>query len=373
MIAMSGGVDSSVAAYLMLQQGFECIGATMKLYDNPDIGLDEHHTCCSLSDVQDAKAVANHLGMDHFVYNFRERFEAWVINRFIDSYKRGETPNPCIDCNRYLKFSGLFRRARELDCGYVVTGHYARVKRDEVSGRYLLQKAVDATKDQSYVLYTLTQAQLAHLLLPLGGYTKTEIREMAQSEGFVNARKHDSQDICFVPGGDYAHFIEEKTGPSKPGHFVDPVGHILGEHKGIIHYTIGQRRGLGIAFGTRMYVVDIDAEKNQVVVGNNDDLRSAVVYADRLNLISISEITGPLRCKARLRYSMKEQPCTVTPLTEPIMESGSDSKASESPINPALKICVEFDEPQRAPTKGQALVLYDGDNVQGGGTICGYE
>lgn len=261
MIAMSGGVDSSVAAYLIKKQGYECCGVTMKLFNNEDIGIPREHSCCSADDVEDARSVAYSIGIPYYVFNFSDRFEDEVIKRFIDAYENGITPNPCIDCNRYLKFDKLYRRAKELCYDYVATGHYARIERNE-NGRYLLKKAVDMQKDQSYVLYSLTQEQLAHTLFPLGEMTKSRVREIAEERGFVNARKHDSQDICFVQNGDYADFIEKR--PEKyyrDGDFVDRNGKVIGRHRGIIHYTIGQRKGLGISYAEPLYVCAIDKKK----------------------------------------------------------------------------------------------------------------
>ena len=351
-IAMSGGVDSSVAALLTKETGDECIGATMKLFHNEDIGVKREKTCCSLDDVEDARNVCYRMGIRYYVFNFSERFKEDVMDRFVDAYEHGATPNPCIDCNRYLKFDKMFQRMRELEYDYIVTGHYARVEYDEEKNRYLLKKAVDDTKDQSYVLYMLTQEQLAHISLPLGGLRKTEVREIAEKHGFVNARKHDSQDICFVPDGNYAKFIEQHACRTYPeGDFVDVHGNVLGRHRGIIRYTIGQRKGLGLALKEPMYVMDVDIEKNQVVLGRNEDLFSKRLVADDVNLISISHIDAPIRVTAKVRYRHTEAPATVNPL-------------------PDGKIEVIFDEPQRAITKGQAVVLYDGDIVVGGGTIC---
>ena len=246
LIAMSGGVDSSVAAYLMQQRGFDCTGITLKLFDSETDAAPGEKTCCSLDDVEDARSVCRRLGIPHFVYNFKDSFTENVIARFIRAYETGCTPNPCIDCNRYIKFDKLIRRAEELDFDCVVTGHYARVEYDDSCGRWLLKKACDLSKDQSYVLYSLTQRQLSKTAFPLGEMTKDETRKLAEQTGFVNARKHDSQDICFVPDGDYARFIEEYTGKTYPnGDFVDESGKVLGEHKGIIRYTVGQRKGLG--------------------------------------------------------------------------------------------------------------------------------
>lgn len=255
MIAMSGGVDSSVAAFLIKQQGYDPTGITLKLFNNEDIGISREKTCCSLEDVEDARSVAYRLGIPYYVYNFTDRFKNNVIDRFINAYMSGLTPNPCIDCNRYIKFEQLMLRAMQLDFDFVVTGHYAIIENDAASGRYLLKKAVDETKDQSYVLYTMTQKQLAMTLFPLGHLRKSEVRRIAESNGFINARKHDSQDICFVRDGDYAGFIEGYTGQSfASGSFVNKNGNVLGTHNGIIRYTIGQRKGLGISSSEPMYV-----------------------------------------------------------------------------------------------------------------------
>ena len=350
-IAMSGGVDSSVAALLTKETGDECIGATMKLFHNEDIGVKREKTCCSLDDVEDARNVCYRMGIRYYVFNFSERFKEDVMDRFVDAYEHGATPNPCIDCNRYLKFDKMFQRMRELEYDYIVTGHYARVEYDEEKNRYLLKKAVDDTKDQSYVLYMLTQEQLAHISLPLGGLLKTEVREIAEKHGFVNARKHDSQDICFVPDGDYAKFIEQYTGrKSIPGDFVDTEGNILGKHKGIIHYTLGQRRGLGIPAASRLYVCDISPKTNQVVLGNNEDLFHSELTATKVNLISCESLKEPMRLKAKIRYRHPEQEAVAWQTEDGVLH-------------------VRFDKPQRAITRGQAVVLYDGDIVVGGGVI----
>ncbi|MBR3148867.1 MAG: tRNA 2-thiouridine(34) synthase MnmA [Eubacterium sp.] len=346
-IAMSGGVDSSVAAYFMKEKGFECIGATMKLYDNEDIGVDREKTCCSLDDIEDARAVARRLGMPYYVFNFRDEFEQKVINKFIKTYEQGGTPNPCIDCNRYLKFEKLHQRMYELGYDYVVTGHYADV--EEKNGRFYLKKGLDETKDQSYVLYSLTQEQLAHTMFPLGRYSKSEIREIAQREGFINAKKRDSQDICFVPDGDYAKFIREHTGNDyRKGDFVDKNGNVLGTHSGIINYTIGQRKGLGVAVGHPVYVCSKDLDKNTVTLGSNADLMCSRLEAEDFNWI-YEKPDDTITCKAKTRYNMKEVPCTA--------RCEGD------------RVIVEFPEPVRAVTSGQAVVLYDGDYVIGGGTI----
>jgi len=352
LIAMSGGVDSSVAAYLMKEKGYECIGATMKLFGDADIGVSRAHSCCSLDDVEDARSVATALGMPYYVMNFSDRFREEVMEKFVCAYENGRTPNPCIDCNRYLKFEKMFSRAKALGCDYVVTGHYARIDYDSRSGRYLLKRAMDDTKDQSYVLYTLTQEQLAHVQFPLGGMNKTEAREIAERQGFINARKHDSQDICFVQDGSYTDFIEHYRKKQYPvGNFVDMEGRVLGQHKGIIHYTTGQRKGLGLSFAAPKYVVSVNPEDNTVVLGDHEDLFSKSLVAHDINLISVARIDAPVRVKAKVRYRQAAQWATVT-------QTDADT------------VRVEFDEPQRAITKGQAVVLYDGDSVVGGGTIA---
>ncbi|MDP4119127.1 MAG: tRNA 2-thiouridine(34) synthase MnmA, partial [Bacillota bacterium] len=285
LIAMSGGVDSSVAALLMKERGYECIGATMHLFNNEDACLAKEKTCCSLSDVEDARSVAWKLDMPHYVLNFTEDFNKEVIQRFIDAYENGETPNPCIDCNRYMKFSRMLKRANELECDCIVTGHYARI--EKVGNRYLLKKSVDSNKDQSYVLYSMTQEQLAHTIFPLGEMNKEETRAIAEKNGFVNAHKHDSQDICFVPNGDYAKVIELHTGKKYPhGKFVTRGGKVLGEHKGIIKYTIGQRKGLGLALPEPMYVGEKRLEENEIVLCRNDELFSKEFDARDFNWIA---------------------------------------------------------------------------------------
>lgn len=346
---MSGGVDSSVAAYLMKQRGFDCIGATMKLFANEDIGISREHSCCSLDDVEDARSVAYSLDIPYYVFNFSDRFEKDVICRFIKAYENGLTPNPCIDCNRYLKFDKLYLRAKELCRDYVVTGHYARVEKGE-NGRYLLKKALDDTKDQSYVLYCLTQEQLSHTLFPLGELTKAEVRKIADENSFVNAGKADSQDICFVQNGSYADFIAQYTGKDYPGgDFLDEDGNVIGRHKGVIRYTTGQRKGLGISAEKPLYVKSINPADNTVTLSYESGLYSSIVKADNINLISVPKIEGEMRVKAKVRYRHTEQWATVT-------QHGDT-------------VTAVFDEPQRAVTCGQALVMYDGDIVVGGGTI----
>lgn len=350
LIAMSGGVDSSVAAKITKDLGYECIGCTMKLYDNADAGIPKGHTCCSLSDVEDARNVAFKLNIPYYVFNFKDGFREKVIDKFIKSYENGKTPNPCIDCNKYMKFEKLFERAHILGCDYIVTGHYAKI--EKCGKEYLLKKAVDETKDQSYVLYDLTQEQLAHMLFPLGGMKKSQTREIALQSGFINAKKHDSQDICFVPDGNYADFIKRNSDKQyKEGNFIDKNGKVLGRHKGIIHYTIGQRKGLGLSLPEPAYVCRIDTETNSVILGNNNDLYSYEVKAQDFNWISGEVPDSKFRCKAKIRYRQPEQWATVTAVGK-------------------YAANIVFDEAQRAVTPGQSAVLYDGDIVLGGGIIC---
>lgn len=349
LIAMSGGVDSSVAAWLLKEQGYDCAGAMMKLYTNDDIGADRENGCCSLEDSGDARDVAYRLGIPFHMFNFTKCFSEQVIGRFIDAYQKGATPNPCIDCNRYLKFERFLMRARELEMDYIATGHYARITHD--GGRYLLKKGADSSKDQSYVLYSMTQEQLSHTLLPLGELRKAQVREIALEYGFVNARKRDSQDICFVPDGNYPEFIERYTGAvSHKGSFVDINGHELGEHKGIIHYTVGQRRGLGLAMPEPVYVHAISPENNTVTVATADKLYSKVLTVRDINLIPVEKLDAPVKARVKIRYKQPEQPATI-------WQTDADM------------LRIEFDEPQRAITKGQSAVIYDGDTVVGGGTI----
>lgn len=350
LIAMSGGVDSSLAAKLMLDNGYSCIGCTMKLYHNDDLVSDHTHTCCSLSDVEDARSVAYSLNMPFYVFNFTDTFQQKVIQKFINNYESGITPNPCIDCNRYLKFDTLYERAKLLECDVLVTGHYARI--EEQNGQFLLKKALDETKDQSYVLYFLTQEQLAHTKFPLGTLRKTQVRSLAEQQQFRNAQKPDSQDICFIPHGNYVEFLEHHAGhPYPAGDFVDTKGNVLGQHKGTVCYTIGQRKGLGLSLPEPMYVKQIDSKNNQVVLCKTEELGSTQVTVTDFHWISGTAPQSPIRCKAKIRYRHPEQWATVIPSTS------TDT------------VQIFFDQPQRAVTPGQAAVLYDGDLVLGGGTI----
>ena len=338
LIAMSGGVDSTVAALLTARDGTECAGAMMKLHP----GTDES---------ADARAAADRLGIPFYVFDMSKYFSEQVIARFITAYREGRTPNPCIDCNKNLKFGAFLEKALETGYDFVVTGHYARIERDEPAGRYLLKKAADGSKDQSYVLYSLTQGQLSHIRFPLGGFTKQRVREIALAEGFNNAGRRESQDICFIPDGDYAKFIEQYTGESpKKGRFVDTSGNDLGENRGVVRYTVGQRRGLGLAMPYPAYVTDIRTEDGTVVVGRKEELYSKALTAQDVNFIPFDRIDRPMRVRAKIRYNQTEQPTTVE-------QTGPGT------------IYIKFDEPQRAITKGQAAVIYEGDIVIGGGTI----
>lgn len=346
---MSGGVDSSVTAKLLCDAGNECIGCTMKLYRNEDAGISAGHTCCSLDDVEDARRVAYHLGMAYYVFNFAKDFAERVIDPFVAAYRAGRTPNPCIECNRHMKFDKLYTRAKMLGCDYIATGHYARIVYE--NGSYRLKKALNPTKDQSYVLYGMTKEQLAHTLFPLGALSKQTTRSIAAEGGLCCAEKPDSQDICFVPDGDYAEFIRRESKKEVPeGNFVSTDGKILGRHKGITHYTVGQRKGLGLSLGHPAFVLEIRPETNEVVIGTNEESMTRFVKANRLNFMAVEDIEGEMRAFGKIRYNHKGAPCTVK-------RTGED------------EILCTFDEPVRAVTPGQALVLYDGDYVLGGGTI----
>lgn len=342
MIGMSGGVDSSVAAYLLQRNQYHCVGCTMRLYCSP---------CGAEDNVADARSVADRMGIPFHVFDFQEDFHRCVIRSFISSYESGITPNPCIQCNRFLKFGVMLEKALELGCSYVATGHYAQIRKDEHTGRYLLYKAADKAKDQSYFLYSLTQHQLSHTLFPLGELTKEEARKIAESQGFVTARKKDSQDICFVPDGDYVAFMTDYTGKSyAPGDYLDLSGKVVGKHQGAVCYTLGQRKGLGIALGAPVYVCAKDMQQNTVTVGPNEALFHNALRAADWNWILFPALTHPIRVTAKIRHSQNEQSATVHP------EENGFAR-------------VVFDQPQRAITPGQAVVLYQGDLVVGGGTI----
>ena len=349
--AMSGGVDSSVAALLLNERGYENVGITLKLYDNADVGISREKTCCSIDDINDAQRVCAKLGIPHYVFNFSDDFAKYVIDNFTETYLCGKTPNPCIECNRHIKFRILLERAKQMDFDYIATGHYCSTERDSATGRYMLKKALDDTKDQTYVLYMLTQEQLSHTLFPLGGMTKKQVREIAEQSGLINARKHDSQDICFVKDGDYRSFIENRTGKHfECGDFRLADGTKVGTHKGIIGYTTGQRKGLGIAYSEPLYVVSKDVENNVVTVGKQNELFSKRVKVKDVNFMPFESLSSPMKINAKLRYKQKESPCTMFP-------DGENS------------VILEFDDPQRAVTSGQAAVFYDGEYVVGGGTI----
>ncbi len=344
LIAMCGGVDSSVAAWLTLQVGYRCAGGTMRLFDETLVpGTRE--------DYSDAEAVARRLDIPYHVFDLSKTFREKVVDDFISCYEQGATPNPCIVCNRHLKFSALLQEAEKLGCEKLVTGHYAQIQKDEENGRYLLKKAADAGKDQSFFLFSLTLQQLSRVLFPLGAMTKEQVREIARQQNFTNAHKQDSQDICFIPDGDYVAFIKRVTGKEYPcGDFLDLSGKVVGQHPGAICCTIGQRKGLGLAMGAPVYVCSKDMQRNTVTVGPNEALFRTTLRANDWNWISIPQLDRPIRAEAKVRYRHTPQPATVYP------EENGYAR-------------VEFDEPQRAITAGQAVVIYDGDMVIGGGTI----
>ncbi|MBE6784504.1 MAG: tRNA 2-thiouridine(34) synthase MnmA [Ruminococcaceae bacterium] len=349
-VAMSGGVDSSVAACLLKNQGYFCHGVTLKLYDEKDDD-NSQKACCTDEDIEDARKVASSLGMPYDVYDFKADFKGEVIDRFVKGYLNGETPNPCIDCNRYIKFSQILKAADKFDAKYISTGHYACIEYDKSSGRYLLKKGKYDLKDQSYVLYSLSQEKLSRLLLPVGELKKEDVRLIAEEYGFINSAKPDSQDICFVKNGDYVSFIENYCGKKFPeGNFVERSGKIIARHKGIIGYTVGQRKGLGIASTEPYFVLEKNVERNEVIIGRAEEQYQKTILVDDVNWIAFEKLTSPIKTAVKIRYRHKEVPATVSQFDE-------------------NRILVEFDEPQRAPAKGQAAVFYDGEYVVGGGKI----
>ena len=348
LVAMSGGVDSSVAALLCKEQGYVCIGATMLL-------CNDLVPPTSVSPVDDARSVAEHLNMDFYVLDAQDAFKRQVVSPFVQAYEDGLTPNPCIRCNKHLKFSWLLDKALELGCSHIATGHYARIRRDEQTGRYLLYKAADESKDQSYFLACLDQHQLSHSLFPLGELTKEQARQIAQDQGLINSRKKDSQDICFIPDGDYVNFMKTYTGKKYPcGDFLDLEGSVVGRHAGAVCYTLGQRKGLGLAMGAPVYVCSKNIVENTVTVGPESALYAKTLIADNWNWLPFPALTQPMRVMAKARYRHIPQKATVYPA-----ENGTAR--------------VEFDEPQRAITPGQSVVLYNGDMVVGSGIITGVQ
>lgn len=351
-IGMSGGVDSSVGAYLLKEQGYDVVGVTMQIWQDEDnVVQEEHGGCCGLSAVEDARRVAWELQIPYYVMNFKREFKDHVIDYFVDEYIRGRTPNPCIACNRYVKWESLLKRSLDIGAEYIATGHYARIEQLP-GGRYTLRKSVTAAKDQTYALYNLTQYQLSHTLMPVGAYTKEEIRAIADRIHLGVAGKPDSQEICFIPDHDYAKFIKENAGTSLPeGNFVDLDGNVLGRHQGITHYTIGQRKGLNLSMKRPVFVVEIRPETNEVVIGDTQDVFSDTLRCDHINWMAIDGLHGEqMQVSAKIRYSHKGAPCIIREVEDGLVEC-------------------KFEEPQRAITPGQAVVFYDGDYVVGGGII----
>lgn len=340
-VGMSGGVDSSAAASILIDNGFEVSGVTLSLYDG--------EKCGTSKDIEDAAEVCRKLGIEHFVFNFKDKFEKSVIEKFISEYQIGNTPNPCIECNKHIKFGAMLELALEKGYDKIATGHYAEVKKQ--GDRFVIVKPRDKAKDQSYVLYSLTQHQLSHTVMPLGSFTKTEVRELAEQRGLITAHKSDSQDICFVPDGDYTDFISKHLNITFPeGDYVDVNRKVIGRHKGMIRYTIGQRKGLGMGFGKPVFVLDKFPTENKVILGDEDGLFKTKVLVKDVNFMAIENLASPINCMGKLRYRHNEQPCRIIPLDE-------------------TTLLAEFNEPQRAPTPGQAAVFYDGDTVICGGII----
>lgn len=351
-VGMSGGVDSSMAAALLLEEGYDVIGVTLQIWESS--GAEIEGGCCTLSAIDDARRVAFLLGIPHYVLNFRSYFEETVVNYFTDAYLAGETPNPCNACNKHVKFGEMLRKARGLGAEFIATGHYAKISYEPKSERMLLSKGIDEQKDQTYALYMLTQDQLAHTLFPLAGYKKERIREMARERGLGVGNKPDSQEICFIPDDDYAAFVRNRSKvPINPGNFVDMQGNHIGKHQGIVNFTIGQRKGLGVTFGKPMFVVGLNRERDEVVLGEDLDVYTDTLWAIETNWISIADLVEPLKVEAKIRYQAKGATATVYP-----GEAGGD-----------FSVMVRFDKPQRAITPGQAIVFYQEDIVVGGGRI----
>ena len=341
MVAMSGGVDSSVAAALLLEQGYDVIGATLRLYERDGKAIE----------AEKAKSVCDTLGIQHFVFDMRDTFEEKVINQFSSQYDAGLTPNPCIECNKHLKFGALLQKAIEMGCDYIATGHYSKIAFLDETERYVLIRPDDCKKDQTYVLWHLSQQQLSHILMPLGSFTKQQVREIAENHGFVSAHSAESQDICFVPDGNYAAFLQEYNGRNfASGNYIDLCGKVLGRHSGHQCYTIGQRKGLGIALGRPQFVTSKNSEDNTVVLSDEKYLFKTRVFIKDISMMALSGLSEPLSCTAKLRYSAADTPCTVYPIEN-------------------NKAVIEFDAPVRAPSPGQSAVFYQGDILLGGGII----
>lgn len=352
-VGMSGGVDSSVAAYLLKEAGYDVMGVTMQIWQDEDsFAQEENGGCCGLSAVDDARRVADALQIPYYVMNFKQEFKENVMDYFVKEYLQGRTPNPCIACNRYVKWESLLKRSLDIGADFIATGHYARVVKLN-NGRFTLKKSATVAKDQTYALYNLTQFQLSHTLMPVGEYTKDEVRKIAEKINLRVANKPDSQEICFIPDNDYAKFIEENSGKKiEEGNFVTTSGEIIGRHKGISHYTVGQRKGLNLALGKPVFVVELRPDTNEVVIGDNEEVFHDRLYANQINFMTIECLEGEMKVSAKIRYNHQGSPATIRMVSDDVLE------------------CV-FDEPQRAITPGQAVVFYDGDYVVGGGTIIG--